>query len=213
MGTPVKIRARGAASAVVERVPSPRPRPLAEPPPGSGLKPVMGDAGVPILGHTLRLMSEPLEYAREVLEKYGTVSWGMNLGRPMVGVIGPDGLETVLANRDKAFSNEKGWSYLIGPFFERGVMLMDFEEHRHHRGIMQQAFKRERLVAYLEKMNPAIERGIAAWPDGSRLPPLSCNEAADARHCDRGLRRDRAGPGGRRAQQGLHRRRSSGDRP
>jgi cytochrome P450 len=31
---------------------------------------------------------------------------------------------------------------------------------------MQQAFKRERLVGYVEKMNPAIARGIAAWPSG-----------------------------------------------
>ena len=42
-------------------------------------------------------------------------------------------------------------------------MLMDFEEHRHHRRIMQQAFKHERLVSYLEQMNPAIRRGIARW--------------------------------------------------
>jgi cytochrome P450 len=46
------------------------------------------------------------------------------------------------------------------------VMLMDFEEHRHHRRIMQQAFKHERLVAYLEKLNPAIQRGIARWQPG-----------------------------------------------
>jgi cytochrome P450 len=81
-------------------------------------------------------------------------------------VIGPDGLETVLANRDRAFSNKLGWDPLIGAFFNRGVMLMDFEEHRHHRRIMQQAFKHERLVAYLEKMNPAIERGIRRWQAG-----------------------------------------------
>ena len=46
-------------------------------------------------------------------------------------------------------------------------MLMDFEEHRHHRRIMQQAFKHERLVGYLDKMNPAIARGIAGWQPGS----------------------------------------------
>jgi cytochrome P450 len=43
---------------------------------------------------------------------------------------------------------------------------MDFEEHRHHRRILQEAFKRERLVAYLEKVNTTIERGIARWPAG-----------------------------------------------
>jgi cytochrome P450 len=81
-------------------------------------------------------------------------------------VLGPDGIETVLTNRDRAFSNQGGWEHFIGPFFARGVMLMDFEEHRHHRRIMQQAFKRERLISYLDTMNAAIERGIAAWPVG-----------------------------------------------
>ena len=46
-------------------------------------------------------------------------------------------------------------------------MLMDFEEHRHHRRIMQQAFKHERLVGYVDRMNPAIARGIAGWQPGS----------------------------------------------
>jgi cytochrome P450 len=49
-------------------------------------------------------------------------------------------------------------------------MLMDFEEHRHHRRIMQQAFKRERLVAYLESMNPAIARGLQRWAPGDAFP-------------------------------------------
>jgi cytochrome P450 len=84
----------------------------------------------------------------------------------MVLVLGSDALETVLTNRERAFANKEGWEYLIGPFFERGVMLMDFEEHRHHRRIMQQAFKRERLVSYLDAMNPTIDRGVGRWRPG-----------------------------------------------
>jgi cytochrome P450 len=87
-----------------------------------------------------------------------------------VSILGPDALEVVLTNRDQAFSNKEGWGYFIGPFFERGVMLMDFEEHRYHRRIMQQAFKRERLVSYLDAMNPAIERGLRDWRAGTDFP-------------------------------------------
>ena len=82
----------------------------------------------------------------------------------MVFVLGPPGIEDVLANRDKAFSNAEGWEFLIGPFFKRGLMLMDFDEHRHHRQIMQEAFKKARLADYLEDMNPAIATGLARWP-------------------------------------------------
>jgi cytochrome P450 len=44
---------------------------------------------------------------------------------------------------------------------------MDFEEHRHHRRIMQQAFKRDRLVAYIEKANETIARVVPAWRPGA----------------------------------------------
>lgn len=166
MSTPLSLRARTAAAALIEHLPSGAPRPLAEPPAGSGLRPVMGDPGLPLIGHTLGYLQNSLGYARSHHERFGTVFWGNAFGVRLVMVVGPDAIETVLANRDRAFSNKEGWDYFIGPFFERGVMLMDFEEHRHHRLIMQQAFKRDRLVSYIEKANDTIARGVAAWPSG-----------------------------------------------
>jgi cytochrome P450 len=167
MRTPVKLKARGVAATLVEHVPTGAARPLAVPPPGSGLEPVMGDPGMPVVGHTLEFLHDGLRHARDYHERFGTVFWVNALGGRWVQVIGPGGLEAVLTNRDRAFSNKLGWDPLIGAFFDRGVMLMDFEEHRHHRRIMQQAFKRERLVGYLDKMNPAIRRGIAGWRSGA----------------------------------------------
>jgi cytochrome P450 len=167
MAGALALKARSVAANLAERVPSPAPKPLADPPPGSGLKPVMGDAGAPVVGHTLAVLHDTIGYARRAHARYGTVYWGHIMGERVVMVLGPDALETVLTNRDRAFSNKEGWEYFIGPFFDRGVMLMDFEEHRHHRRILQNAFKRERLVSYLDKMNPAIERGIARWRPGA----------------------------------------------
>ena len=141
MSTPVKLRARAVAASLVERAPASEVRPLAVPPPGSGLKPVMGDAGLPIVGHTLEFLHNGLDHARRYHERFGTCFWVSSLGTRFVQVLGPEGLETVLTNRDQAFSNKLGWDYLIGPFFDRGVMLMDFDEHRHHRRIMQAALK------------------------------------------------------------------------
>jgi len=166
MNTPVKLKARGVGASIVGRLPSGSVQALASPPPGSGLKPVMGDPGLPVVGHTLEFLHNGLEQSRRYHERFGPVFWVGSLGSRWVHVLGPDGLETVLTNRDQAFSNKLGWDYLIGPFFDRGVMLMDFDEHRHHRRIMQQAFKHERLVAYLEKMNSGIELGIARWQPG-----------------------------------------------
>ena len=166
MSTSLAFKVRGVAGTLLEHVPVPGPRPLAEPPAGSGLKPVMGEAGPPFVGLSLLWLKDNLGYSRKFYEKYGTVSWGNSLGTQVVSVVGPDGIETVLTNRDRAFSNADGWGYFIGPFFYRGVMLMDFEEHRHHRRIMQEAFKRERLVGYIDRANATIARVLPTWRPG-----------------------------------------------
>src|SRR3954454_21206972 len=166
MATSFPYKVRGVAGTLLGHVPPREARALADPPPGSSLKPVMGEPGPPVVGQTLAWMKDTLRFSRDYYEKYGTVFWGDSLGTQVVSVLGPDAIETVLTNRDQAFSNAEGWGYFIGPFFERGVMLMDFEEHRHHRRIMQQAFKRERLVAYIEKANATIARVIPTWRSG-----------------------------------------------
>jgi cytochrome P450 len=166
METSLPFKVRGVAATVLEHVPVAGSRPLAEPPPGSGLAPVMGEPGPLLVGQTLLFLKDNLGFSRRFYERYGTVFWGNSLGTRVVSVLGPDGIETVLTNRDQAFSNADGWGYFIGPFFERGVMLMDFEEHRHHRRIMQQAFKRERLVAYIDKANATIARVVPTWRPG-----------------------------------------------
>ena len=146
MSAPSALRARGIAASLLERLPSGSARPLAEPPAGSGLAPVMGEPGLPVVGHSIEVFHDLLGLSRRFHRRFGPVFWTSVAGTKLVIVLGPDGIETVLTNRDRAFSSREGWSYFIGPFFERGVMLMDFEEHRHHRRIMQQAFKRERLA-------------------------------------------------------------------
>jgi len=157
------------AADLAERAPS-KVKPLAVPPPGSGLKPVLGDHGPPIIGHSLAMIGDQLKFARERYEQFGEVQWGGFLGTRGVFLLGPEAIGIVLTNRDKAFANGPGWEYFIGPFFPRGVMLLDFEEHHHHRRIMQQAFTRDRLVGYLDAMNPAIARGLDGWRPGRAFP-------------------------------------------
>jgi cytochrome P450 len=166
MTAPLAMRARDAVAAATARLPAAGPSPYAEPPAGSGLRPVMGDPGPPVLGHTLDFLRDQLGSAHRFRARYGNVFWTYGLGTRIISVLGPDAIGTVLANHDGAFSSERGWSYFIGPFFHRGVMLMDAEEHRHHRRIMQQAFRHERLVGYLAAMQPVIGERLDAWPAG-----------------------------------------------
>lgn len=50
-------------------------RELAAPPTGSGLKPVIGDNGWPLLGHTLDYIRFGSDLSRERYERFGSVSW------------------------------------------------------------------------------------------------------------------------------------------
>ncbi|BBZ64011.1 cytochrome P450 [Mycolicibacterium monacense] len=162
-------RLQVAGAALTSRFPS-REEPLATPPPGSNLKPVMGNYGFPFLGHTLSALAEPLDFARRRYDMYGPVSWAGGVGFRVVALMGPDALETAWINRDKVFSSTRGWAPVIGPFFHRGIMLLDFEEHRDHRRIMQQAFARTALDGYLELMRPGIDRTLGGWPASDAFP-------------------------------------------
>ncbi|HET7690794.1 MAG TPA: cytochrome P450 [Nocardioidaceae bacterium] len=154
-------RARSAVSAVTRRVPAPV-RVLAQPPAGSGLKPVYGVGGLPLVGSSMDLMVDMVGVCREQYARFGEVSWVNAFGLTGVVVLGPDAIAEVLSNKDKAFANA-GWRKLLDPFFERGIMLLDFEEHLHDRRIMQAGFGRPQLEGYLELLNASIARSLSGW--------------------------------------------------
>jgi len=129
-------------------------------------KPVPGDGGLPLLGYTAQFLSGELTTSRERYDRYGPVSWIRLFGIKVVAAQGPDAIGEVLQNRSHAFASGPGWSFLIGPFFHRGLMLLDFDEHHLHRRIMQQAFTSDRLAGYLEPMNATLADGLARWPAG-----------------------------------------------
>ena len=76
---------------------------LAEPPAGSDLEPVMGDSGLPVIGHLI-----------EVFAAARTSSWTSTastapsttrtMSRSQVMALGPDATQAVFSNRNKEFS-------------------------------------------------------------------------------------------------------------
>ena len=102
------------------------------------------------------------------LETYGEISWMRGLTIPFVLALGPDAAQEVFANNDHVFS-QKGAELLLGPFFNRGLMLLDFEEHHVHRRIMQEAFTRERLGGYLHSMDTIGCAAVATLRDDELL--------------------------------------------
>lgn len=137
---------------------------FAEPPAGSDLKPVMGNAGLPVLGHLIEIFRGGPEFVLESYRKYGPVYYTKTPALDAVAALGPDATQEVFSNRNKDFTTV-AWNDVIGPFFDRGLLLMDFEEHKYHRRIMQEAFIRSRLSGYVKHMDTVATRVVGAeWP-------------------------------------------------
>ncbi len=133
---------------------------MTAPPPGSDLKAVAGDAGLPILGHMIEMFRGGPDYLLHIYRKYGPLYYADSPVLPAVTALGPDAAQAIYSNRNKDFS-QQGWVPVIGPFFHRGLMLLDFEEHMFHRRIMQEAFVRTRLVGYQEQVDKVVSQVIA----------------------------------------------------
>ena len=143
------------------------------------------DRGLPVVGRFFDYTRDPLGFFRHQWETYGPVSpFASPLDKAVV-LLGPDACEQALRNKDKAFVNEPAWGRIVGPFFHRGLMLLDFDEHHAHRRIMQEAFTRDRLAAYAGRMHPAIAARTAGWDTDPRfrsypaLKQLTLDIAAD----------------------------------
>jgi cytochrome P450 len=127
--------------------------------------------GLPIIGRSLEYARDPVALFHKQWDTYGAVSPMSMVGTDRWAMLlGPDACEVVLRNAEKAFANGPAWTFLVGPFFGRGLMFLDFEEHHLHRRIMQQAFTRDRLEAYTTGMHTAITAGLQDWQpaDGFR---------------------------------------------
>ena len=112
---------------------------LAEPPAGSGLKAVKGDQGLPILAHMIEMFRGGPDFILHQYRKWGPIYYSGSQVLPAVGALGPDATQAVFSNRNKDFS-QRAWDPVIGPFFEGGLMLRDFDDHMYHRRIMQEAY-------------------------------------------------------------------------
>ena len=122
-----------------------------------------GEEGWPIIGNTIAAVKDPVGHVEVMYRKHGPVYRDRLFGVRSVAMLGPEANELVLFDRDKNFSSSDGWGFLLDRLFPRGLMLMDFDEHRLHRKALGVAFKPTPMKAYLGALNEGISRRIAEW--------------------------------------------------
>lgn len=140
----------------------------AEPPPWTPpkrntLTHIPGDEGWPIIGKTLDVLADPKGQIARSAAKYGLVYRSHIFGETSLVLLGPEANELVLFDQAKQFSSALGWGRILGLLFPRGLMLLDFEEHRVHRRALSVAFKSGPMQSYLAALDAGIAARVAQW--------------------------------------------------
>ncbi|MDO8399412.1 MAG: cytochrome P450 [Bradyrhizobium sp.] len=133
------------------------------PPKRNSLTHIPGNEGWPLIGRTLEALADPKEYVERSAAKYGLVYRTHLFGETSLTLLGPEANELVLFDQAKLFSSTHGWGPILGRLFPRGLMLLDFEEHRLHRRALSVAFKAGPMKSYLGELDTGIAARVAQW--------------------------------------------------
>jgi cytochrome P450 len=136
--------------------------PLA-PPDRRSLAHIPGDEGWPLIGRTLAVLSDPKGEVERMAAKYGLIYRNRILGETSITMLGPDANELLLFDQNRLFSSTYGWGTILGRLFPRGLMLLDFDEHRLHRRALSVAFKSGPMKSYLAALDAGISQRVAEW--------------------------------------------------
>ena len=133
------------------------------PPRRNSLTHIPGDEGWPLIGKTLEVLADPKGQVERQSKKYGLVYRSHLFGETSLVLLGPEANELVLFDQAKQFSSTLGWGRILGLLFPRGLMLLDFEEHRLHRRALSVAFKSGPMKSYLADLDTGIAARVAQW--------------------------------------------------
>lgn len=124
---------------------------------------IPGNEGWPLVGRTLEALADPKGYVERAAAQYGLVYRTHLFGETSITLLGPEANELVLFDQAKLFSSTHGWGPILGRLFPRGLMLLDFEEHRLHRRALSVAFKSGPMKSYLVDLDTGIAARVAQW--------------------------------------------------
>src|ERR1700688_3080706 len=133
------------------------------PPKRNSLTHIPGDEGWPIIAKTREVLADPKGQVERMHAKYGPIYRSHIFGETSLTLLGPEANELVLFDQAKQFSSTHGWGRILGLLFPRGLMLLDFEEHRLHRRALSVAFKSGPMKSYLAALDTGIAARVKQW--------------------------------------------------
>lgn len=123
--------------------------------------PPMVSGGLPVIGHVLEMIR-----SREQLFKRGYAEHGnlfaMKLGPQMAVVVtGSDYNRQLYTQTDKTLNMQEGYTFLKAAIGDV-LFTADVETYYNQRPALQEVFKRERMVGYIQAMNEEVQRWLTS---------------------------------------------------
>ncbi|MFE3073564.1 cytochrome P450 [Streptomyces sp. NPDC059247] len=124
--------------------------------------------GWPLAGHAVPLIRDPLGFITSLRDRGDLVAFRLG-PLTMYAVNSPELLHELLVV--KASSFDKGRQFdKLRPWWGDGLATnSDHASHRRQRRLMQPAFHRRQITAYIDEMREVTEEQIDAWPTGRTL--------------------------------------------
>lgn len=123
------------------------------------------EPGLPFIGQSFSALRRGGYYLMELQKRHGSAVTLSLFGFKFTMLFGPEANKLVYQNAEGLFESSQ-WEALIGPFFHRGLMLLDGGEHRLHRRIMLGAFTNKAQAGYFSGMQPRILHDMDTWQPG-----------------------------------------------
>jgi len=130
--------------------------------------PPAGNDGLPLLGETLSFAKNPFGFMEERLARHGKIFRSNVLGRKSAVIAGPEAagkfIDTDLVKREGAMP-----PHVQELFGGRSLPLLDGEVHSVRKRLVNQAFNRAAITAYLPIVQQTVERSFRAWPAAGEM--------------------------------------------
>jgi cytochrome P450 len=125
------------------------------------LKHLPGSRGNFMTGNFIEFISNASGLWARLKKQYGDVFYLRVLHRNQVMLGGIDTNKRILVDESKRTESKEAWETALGDLFPNSLMLMDGADHKYHRSIMQDAFKKTAMQGYLIEMPAIITENIA----------------------------------------------------
>ena len=118
------------------------------------------DKGNLLFGHSIKFNNDALSLVKNLQKKYGDIFEISILHKRVTMFMTPSATKHIYLDGEDNFSSRHGWEFSLGKTFENGLMLRDFDDHRFHRGLLQDSFRRDALANYLQIVQPLLDTWI-----------------------------------------------------